>query len=70
MDICMLCSDCNNIYDYLNFVTNYAVETGETKYLEQCIKKYYNLFNKSHIEMANNIMFEITQEKLENMDIS
>ena len=70
MDICKPCFDNSNIYEHFTIIANYTIETGNPKYLEQYIKKYRKLLNKSHIEMANNIIFQLTEEKLEDMNIN
>lgn len=59
----------DDIYYYFNEIYSYTINTGNTKYLQQYIKKYYNLLDKSSIELANNIIFQLTQEKLQNIKI-
>jgi len=62
-------SDADTMDDYFNDIYNYTIETGETKYLKFLIRKYKNKLNNSHIVIANNIIFQLTQESFEAMDI-
>jgi hypothetical protein len=51
------------------FEIDKSVESGDIKYIKEAIKNYGHLINKSYLEMANRIMLELVQEKLEDINL-
>jgi len=46
-----------------------TIDTGNIIYINQAIIKYTNIIDKSYITWANSLIFEIIQEKLENIEL-
>jgi hypothetical protein len=46
-----------------------TIDTGNIIYIKQAIIKYTNIIDKSYITWANSLIFEIIQEKLENIQL-
>ena len=46
-----------------------TIDTGNIIYINQAIIKYTNIIDKSYITWANSLIFEIIQEKLENIQL-
>ncbi len=61
----------NNITkeDLFNFEIDKSIETGNITFIQNAIKQYKNQIHKSYIELGNKILIQLTEEKMENIDL-
>jgi hypothetical protein len=59
----------DTIEELFSYEVEKAIDTGDIKFINNAIKNYGNLLNKSYIHWANLISSQIVQEQIEEMVI-
>ena len=57
------------ISDIFQFEIDKAIETGNINYIKQAITKYGNLVSQNDLLVANKIIIQLIEEKIEEINI-
>lgn len=55
----------DTIEEMFHYEVEKAIDSGDINIIKNAIKDYGHLINKSYIEWANSIVFQIVEEKME-----
>ena len=57
------------ISDIFQFEIDKAIETGDINYIKQAITKYGNYVSPNDLKVANKIIIQLIEEKIEEINI-
>lgn len=57
------------ISDIFQFEIDRSIETGDIKYIKQAIAQYGNLVSQNDLIVANKIIMQLIEEKIEEINI-